>query len=755
MAYKTDAKSSSPPPAADNSAPPPYTAVASAPPPQGPPRQLSEKEIASLNAAFSSLQIPDIVKKVDESTCLAHLKLLSAFHNLKEDVGYTDGLWEIFDARAARSTDGDEDPAAVLAKLREKRWAVYVARAVDRYEVWWNSLPSDPLTIDDMTAESPKYGEFVNSATTMQWTAEMLPPLDVLMVWHAHCLNPHDYLEDCIRAGRRDLWTAGFPWKLVNEAVDSSFNYQVSQGCTTAWTTATGRAWHNVGDSVMKTLKCPACLERLEIPWTTCGVPEDFKGPRPDLVGSGYGDGEFSYICFQCSTEITRDFLEVAKFINDTKALLSKNQPMPGTILDYRTGLPEKLLVRHFDPVKLELLFPNRLIQNHLWNEVLPLINAERDLRPTTMDSILRPANMETIRSMVEEALNDSDTVRAVEGMTGISALGRPRLTKRARIPVRKMMAHYWGNSSPFALELGGAVMRQGIFTDKMHKIDWLHSPAALDTMKRLIAKYQRFVSIMASYQDRVVVPTLDVDLAWHTHQLSPRSYHDFTVSKTSKFIDHDDKINEDKLNSAFEWTSKTYQDLFGEVYSECTCWYCESVRTSHVSSVGKLFGVSKGDKISNEFYDSGRANQCPPDASAHISAHNAVKYVDADSKRNVALLAMHTAQVARLDENYKKAQKRAEKKGRKLPPRDEYYYYWGYPYMMYGPWVYPIYYTPGYYYCDPGVATAGTGTPGACAAGSCGGAVGSGACAGAAAGGCGGSGGCGAGAACGGGGGC
>lgn len=78
----------------------------------------------------------------------------------------------------------------------------------------------------------------------------------------------------------------------------------------------------------------------------------------------------------------------------------------------------------------------------------------------------------------------------------------------------------------------------------------------------------------------------------------------------------------------------------------------------------------------------------------------------------------MHDAQVAKMEENYKKAQKRAEKKGRKIPPRDEYYYYWGYPYMMYGPWVYPIYWSPGFYYCDPGVAAAGTGYAGACAAG-------------------------------------
>jgi hypothetical protein len=111
-----------------------------------------------------------------------------------------------------------------------------------------------------------------------------------------------------------------------------------------------------------------------------------------------------------------------------------------------------------------------------------------------------------------------------------------------------------------------------------MTKIDWLHSPTATETMTRLILKYHRFMKIMTQHFTHLCVPTLDVDLAWHTHQLSPKLYYDFTVAQSQKLIDHDDKISEGKLNDAFEWTSKIYQELYHEVYSECTCWYCESM---------------------------------------------------------------------------------------------------------------------------------------------------------------------------------
>lgn len=111
-------------------------------------------------------------------------------------------------------------------------------------------------------------------------------------------------------------------------------------------------------------------------------------------------------------------------------------------------------------------------------------------------------------------------------------------------------------------------------------QINWLHFPTARDLMTRLITKYERFIEIVAvavSTKDKVAVPTIDVDLAWHTHQLSPKAYFDYTVAKMEASVDHNDKVDEDKLSTAFEWTSKTYQEMYGEVYSECKCWYCES----------------------------------------------------------------------------------------------------------------------------------------------------------------------------------
>lgn len=171
--------------------------------------------VVDITAAFSSLNISPTPQDPTVETCLAHLKLLYAVQSLKEDVGYTDGLWDIWDTRAdgpdsdievdlsngqlpttvanaigpngARGGQDTTTPSDLqkirLSKIREKRWALFVARAVDRYEAWWNVFPKTMLSEADMTEGSwAKYHSFVNETAYLRWTEDMLPPLDVLMV---------------------------------------------------------------------------------------------------------------------------------------------------------------------------------------------------------------------------------------------------------------------------------------------------------------------------------------------------------------------------------------------------------------------------------------------------------------------------------------------------------------------------------------------------------------------------------------------
>lgn len=94
------------------------------------------------------------------------------------------------------------------------------------------------------------------------------------MVFHSHMLNPRAFLEDAIRSSMKGLWQDGMPWPLINDAIDTKFNYSVSESCQKRWTQATGRAWANVDDSMTKIVNCPSCQVPNHIPWTTCGKQE-------------------------------------------------------------------------------------------------------------------------------------------------------------------------------------------------------------------------------------------------------------------------------------------------------------------------------------------------------------------------------------------------------------------------------------------------------------------------------------------------
>lgn len=285
--------------------------------------------------------------------------------------------------------------------------------------------------------------------------------------------------------------------------------------------------------------------------------------------------------------------------------------------------------------------------------------------------------------------------------------------------------------------------------------------------MTRLLQKYDRFFMIMLTTPGHMIVPTLDVDLAWHTHQLAPRAYYKYSTSRTAasqtqqaKFIDHNDKVEEGVLGDAFVFTCRKYMNLFNEVYSECTCWFCEGMRRlpSHAfmlelsdnelavrdlhSSAG-FAKRSKAQKGEDPLIEALRYVLVLTEPSAidelhrvtppltdkstmpHMSTHNAVSAVEQEAvhwrNRSVRQHSRHVWNF-RLNEAYTRAAARAKRRGITLPPKEVYYNHWGKDYYMLGPHVAPSYLKSGIYYADnPGRMPMGKEAWAQCAEGSCG----------------------------------
>jgi hypothetical protein len=132
---------------------------------------------------------------------------------------------------------------------------------------------------------------------------------------------------------------------------------------------------------------------------------------------------------------------------------------------------------------------------------------------------------------------------------------------------------------------LADCVVRQSKFVEKMNGQLWIRSPAVAGTLERAGTRYKGFLKLFKLYKSTMLVPTLDIDLVWHTHQCSPAEYFASTKKIAGRFINHDDTIEQSHLDKGSATTEELYKIRVGKEYHICTCWECEAT----LSAVEKL----------------------------------------------------------------------------------------------------------------------------------------------------------------------
>lgn len=138
---------------------------------QQPPLELPQLDLSSHPSSSTT---------VTRDQCVAHLKFLAVLADLRDTISSDDGIFGIYDAEAENFPNSLNE---ARARLREKRWAVYAARAVDRYIKWWSiGLPrSRPMaTINDL--ECIDYERILNCDTIVAWSTENLPPIGNVLI---------------------------------------------------------------------------------------------------------------------------------------------------------------------------------------------------------------------------------------------------------------------------------------------------------------------------------------------------------------------------------------------------------------------------------------------------------------------------------------------------------------------------------------------------------------------------------------------
>ncbi|GAQ39642.1 hypothetical protein AtubIFM56815_007913 [Aspergillus tubingensis] len=296
--------------------------------------------------------------------CAVHLELLEVFRNLRIQIIQSKELDRVFRLDSSRSWISKHRRET----QRTEKWHRFVSLAVERFQIW-NRAAEKQLERDG------------NNETLI------LPPVDILMVWHAFLLNPSDYKEFCTSRQLDRIQRVSFPWVVIHDCINpTNWSYTL-------------------------------------------------PSPNTQWLGS--------------TASIT------------TNPLVTLTDTISGT-----QSTPDQQ-------------------------------NQER----------------------------------------------RPSIS-----PENEALLHN--------------VLRQMNFIDQMHDCLWISYPDAEDILETARKRYNNFVELFRLHPGVMLVPTLDIDLVWHTHLCSAARYRGFMMERVGRFINHDDKLGKGALDDGFERTKELYEEL-------------------------------------------------------------------------------------------------------------------------------------------------------------------------------------------------
>ncbi|XP_076881936.1 glycine-rich domain-containing protein 1-like [Bidens hawaiensis] len=119
--------------------------------------------------------------------------------------------------------------------------------------------------------------------------------------------------------------------------------------------------------------------------------------------------------------------------------------------------------------------------------------------------------------------------------------------------------------------DLVAAVTRQSSF---FHKVSCSIFKEDL-YLEEAVKRYKGFLHLVSKNMekklDNPVVPTYDIDLIWHTHQLSPRSYCKDAINLVGQVLHHDDNDTDQSkggmLDVGIKTTTQQWKEMFGSEY--------------------------------------------------------------------------------------------------------------------------------------------------------------------------------------------
>ena len=136
------------------------------------------------------------------------------------------------------------------------------------------------------------------------------------------------------------------------------------------------------------------------------------------------------------------------------------------------------------------------------------------------------------------------------------------------------------------SIDLVAACLRQHVYTSRvMNECQGIDTPMYLSDA---VARYHKFMFLMKALDSKrtLIVPTLDIDLCWHTHQLFPRLYREWCIEHLGRTVNHDDTIEKAVATRGLRATSLAWLDFYCEPYTG------NNLRKAYFSPARKCAGI-------------------------------------------------------------------------------------------------------------------------------------------------------------------
>ncbi|OAX31710.1 hypothetical protein K503DRAFT_811028, partial [Rhizopogon vinicolor AM-OR11-026] len=279
----------------------------------------------------------------------------------------------------------------------------------------------------------------------------------------------------------------------------------------------------STGTLTHKPINCPRCSRTIIAPFL-----------QPD--GTGYAQSNFSITC-ECAYPITKEILGLYKFVKNI-----------------------------VEPTAPDTYFAGTLHTPH---------NAYDTERGHTIQTRILGSNF-----LFRQTETSDPEARILTNVQYEAARMRTVMSMRLKLGLFNKVMSAYTDDRVFSIDLVGAVsrllalivLRQASFVKKMVDLRWTEpgyftSEVDIVALQHCVARYHAFLNLLADSPASFLVPTLDIDLAWHTHQLMASCYQSDCLSLAGRYVDHDDKVEEGHLSTSFDLTCRAWNDHYHVPY--------------------------------------------------------------------------------------------------------------------------------------------------------------------------------------------